>query len=392
MTAGLPASLTVAGAWNGVAPCLAPTEAAYVAAGAGPAERGRIAGFDLRGTVPELSAFAALAEAADIQVVRRAGGCGDVNCAARLLFGEDYGPRLLRLAVEHHYLAFGPEGRVSRDWSVEDLDEVIAAFADLPPSLFPLSDEFRRIWHDHGRLGRMAASLGRGVDVVARAGHGVEGIVIGPGWHRAEAAERRASLVHEIAHELARVRGRSFNWRDAWRDQMAADAARIDAFSAGGVSPYAAVSLDEDFAESVTAYRYRAPALKRTAPHRYAFLKVWVFDGLEYGTAAACAAAPLSAQVDEAARTALLGGEALGGSQAQRQCAGRPTADACHLRAAYVQAFRSHWRDLGLEPGEAAESALAALLSNRRLLAAATARLLEETPSLPGSGHRMTAR
>lgn len=376
LTSRLQTSLTVAGAWNGIAPCLAKVEDSYLTERQGPKESARIAGFELQGTALELSAFAALADAAGLQIVRGAEGCRDVNCAARRLFGPEYGPRLLRLAVEYHYLPFGPGGRVSQHWSIAELDKVIAAFADLPPGLFPLSDEYRRIWHDHGRLARLAASLGGGVEVIALAGHGVEGIVIGTGWHRAHRTERRASLVHEIAHEFARARGRNFNWRDAWKAQMAADAARNEV-SASEVSPYAASSVDEDFAESVTAYRYRAPLLKRTAPHRYAFLKVWFFDGLEYGAAYACAMPSLSDQADQAAREAV-GRRRNAASEPSRQCASRDASDACHLQVSYVRAFRSAWRARELQPGEAAESALDALLANRRFVADASEQLWSE--------------
>lgn len=393
MTAGPPASVTVAGAWNGVAPCLADTTADYVTARSGPREKASIAGFNLEGAALELAAFEALTAAAELKVVRGAERCRDVNCAARLLFGREHGPRMLRLALEYHYLPFGPDGRVTRHWSVEELDEVIAAFADLPPSLFPLSEDYRRIWHDHDRLHRLAAGLGAGVEVVARAGAGVEGIIIGGGWHSADAAERRASLVHEIAHEFTRARGRTFNWRDAWKDQMAADDARTGGASSANVSPYAAASVDEDFAESVSAYRYRAPLLKRIAPHRYEFLKVWVFDGLEYGSAAACAAPSLSHQVDEAARSALGNGLTLIRDEpALRQCAAKQGQDACRVQAGYAQAFRSHWRALGLQPEVAAESALSALLANRRFVADAAERLAEEDFHIPASGRRLTAR
>jgi hypothetical protein len=388
-TSRVQTSLTVAGAWNGIAPCLAAVEGSYLTERNGPKESARIAGFELQGTAPELSAFTALTDAAALQIVRGAGGCRDVNCAARRLFGPEFGPRLLRLAVEYHYLPFGPDGRVSQHWSVAELDEVTAAFADLPPALFPLSDEYRRIWHDHGRLARMAASLGAGVEVVARAGHGVEGIVIGPGWHRAHRTERRAGLVHEIAHEFARARGRSFNWRDAWKAQMAADAARDEA-SGVEISAYAAASIDEDFAESVTAYRYRAPLLKRTAPHRYAFLKVWFFDGLEYGAAYSCATPSLSRQVHEAAQGALRGQQHVR-FEPSRQCAG-PAADICHLQARYVRAFRSDWRARELHPGEAAESALSALLSNRRFIADASEDLWAEGLAARSADTEVSAR
>jgi hypothetical protein len=112
-------------------------------------------------------------------------------------------------------------------------------------------------------------------------------VVIEGGWTRLGDVERRVVLVHELAHEFTRTQGRG--WRTAWQEAIQADAEAAANSNLPSVpSAYANRGLDEDFAESVAAYRYIAPLLKRRAPHRYALLKAWMFKGAEYGSARAC--------------------------------------------------------------------------------------------------------
>lgn len=85
---------------------------------------------------------------------------------------------------------------------------------------------------------------------------------------------------------------------------MAQDLARVrKTRGRSAVSACADANPDEDFAESVAAFRYAPPRLKQRSPARFAFLRDRVFAGRSYGSAAACApAAPLV--VDASAGTA----------------------------------------------------------------------------------------
>jgi hypothetical protein len=54
------------------------------------------------------------------------------------------------------------------------------------------------------------------------------------------------------------------------------------------VSGYAATNPAEDFAESVSGYRFNPKRLQAIAPEKYEFLKQTVFDGLEFLNEAGC--------------------------------------------------------------------------------------------------------
>ncbi|MFN4177974.1 hypothetical protein [Phenylobacterium sp.] len=294
-----PSYRTVAQAWNGIAPCLArPPESEsarrehllpYVTG----ARRidAEVAGYRLKDQPePLVRALQRLVrEAGDAPPASRP-PCADVRCAAVAMFGPELGPRLMHLAVHHRYLASGVGSLAGERWSVRELDEISAALDDLPQVLSPLDrGEYRALSHRHDLGGVVELEPGVTGQAVAFAGQGRPGIVVTGVWHGLPRNERRVAILHEFAHEFLRTRGRAVEWRGAWRRAVESDRAMAARTGGDGVvSAYADGSIDEDFAESFTAYRYMAPALKRSAPARYAFLKDWVFDGLEYGQAARC--------------------------------------------------------------------------------------------------------
>ncbi|HEX5776483.1 MAG TPA: hypothetical protein VFX95_07365 [Caulobacteraceae bacterium] len=299
--AGEPAgvNMTVAQAWSGVAPCLA-NAARLGRSRAATLERvtassrridARVAGYTFVGEAePLVAAFRQMTRRAPRSI--RPGKnsyCRDVECAARTLFGAEVGSRLLLLAAVYHYNASPLGTEATQPWTVAELDELLDAFGDLPPSLFPLEPAgYRALVYRH--RSHHARAPGSPFEPAASAGEGSEGIVVVQGWRKVGKAERRAIIAHELAHEFTRSLPRSSNWRARWARAMAADAqAAAGAGRVSFASVYAQRNLDEDFAESFVAYRYMAPLLKRRAPGRYALLRDWVFKGVEYGSAAQCA-------------------------------------------------------------------------------------------------------
>lgn len=282
---------TVARAWNGVAPCLSPdrqTDEAIAAkldalAAGAPRTDAVVAGFALTDQPePLIAAFRQITRRMPRQARGPVSTCHDVGCAVRALLGAEEGPRLLLLAARYRFNASHLGEYATRSWTAAELDQLIAAFEDMPPSLFPL--EYRALVYR--RHAPHLVSSQAMFELAAEAGHGQPGIVVAQGWHRVGLSERRAIIVHELAHEFVRAHGRGIGWNQGWRAAVEADS---QAEGLSLPSAYAGQNLGEDFAESVAAYRYMAPLLKNRAPHRYAFLREHVFGGLEYGSAAKCA-------------------------------------------------------------------------------------------------------
>lgn len=298
-------NLTVAHSWSGIAPCLSPghQSAEAITGKLRAAVRdARIIDAEVIGVrfqnqpEPLVAAFRQMTGQLSRRTVLIPRDCRTVECAVSALFGPEDGPRLLLLAAVYRYNASAFGGAATQPWSTEELDGVIAAFEDLPPSIFPLGQtEYRILAHRHDVPAAAAAHAM--FELAAQAGEGEPGIIIAAGWHKAAGAERRAIIIHEFAHEFVRARGKSIDWPRAWATAAGADAAIAGHVAKPTVaSAYAQKNLDEDFAEAFTAYRYMAPLLLRRAPHRYAFLRDQVFGGVEYGSSNSCAPASAEAR------------------------------------------------------------------------------------------------
>lgn len=388
-TAFAPPPPTVAHAWNGETGCLSgPTAdpAARAALELGllarvyPLADDDVAGYRLAGQPTEgLNAFRTLM-ARNPQARRGPAAdprCRDLVCAASAAFGADLGSLMMMLAVDYQLVPVLPPRASGLRWTAADLRTVLAAADDLPPSLFPLREEEYRslVMVDAKTLPPVA-----GAAAMALSGEMAGAVTLSTLWRRARPSERRASIVHEFAHDFTRARGMFLDWRGLWAEAQADDAKEAQArgLEPEPVSAYAMTNLDEDFAESVTAYRYRPETLRARQPHRYALLRQWVFDELEYGEAARCA--PARARSRRAQTLALIGLYATQRSRedladAALMCAGRSDPKLCSARFFYTRAYRKAWMSMPAEEPMAAMAALEGQLSATGLVNRAIARL-----------------
>jgi hypothetical protein len=285
------APFTIADSWNGVAPCLASdVPPSHVVLGSAADIRpidATVGGFSFRGQPKALvDAFQRLTAKAHQSSGPETPRCETVECAARAVFGADRGPELLLVAAAYHFNAVE---LADPDQGDGGLGDIVKALRDLPPTMFPLNGhEYRVIARSVSQQDYLQAVGDNAGEVIANAGTGVPGVLLRSGWGKIGAKARRVAIVHEVAHEFIRVNGNRLNWRATWLVATDADMAALHDRREAYVSRYAQSSPDEDFAESFAAYRYVAPALKRRAPHRYALLRAWAFNGIEYGAATAC--------------------------------------------------------------------------------------------------------
>lgn len=234
---------------------------------------------------PELRQGAALT-----QRFPRVADCHDVRCAVRSIFGANAGDRLLYLVVRYNYNASHLAFPDASAWAPADLDAVIQTIEELPPSARPYDREvIRPILVDNSGFGlkrfdRAAGAVSGGAVLLAVSGPDRIGIRLSPAWQIMPQPVRRAVLLHELAHDLERLKLADPMTLAGWnaateRDQSATPSPYV--------STYAATSWHEDFAECVVAYRFAPARLKKHAPERYAFLKREIFSGREYGKPAA---------------------------------------------------------------------------------------------------------
>ncbi len=293
---------TVEDIWPGIATCLTPNQledrgllsALDDQSVLSPHISARIRGFDFdRQPQVLVDAFARLTRDMPGNADHRKPSCGSVACAADEVFGSGIGVRLLYLIVRYQFNASYFASPGTTPWTASELDVVIAALHDFPPALLPFQPGLYRPLLRDGRVERFAGllSVPQTSLVAISAPDRKVGIRVGGLWEERYRPFRRVAIFHELAHDFMRSQQDLFDARSTWQNAIWADArlGTNETVKHRSVSQYATTNLDEDFAESATAYRYLPVLLKARAPHRYRLLQFWMFDGLDYMDAATCA-------------------------------------------------------------------------------------------------------
>lgn len=226
--------------------------------------------------------------------------CKKVKCAVDEIFGETGTQTLFMLRkfgfngshIAHH--------RDADAWKKSELDEVLLALSDFPSSVLPMQDNRKLI---HFKRGYMRTG---GEHTIANAV-----IEIFDVWNEENKEMRRYTIAHEVGHYIA---GESdVDETDYWKSlsdwssrTVIEDGERVTQYEAGRqrtlVSRYAKSNPSEDFAESVSAYRYNPSRLKDKSPEKYDLIKNVIFNGVEYTSNERCRNPKLS--TDEIAEKA----------------------------------------------------------------------------------------
>ncbi|MGE9744553.1 hypothetical protein [Bdellovibrio bacteriovorus] len=216
--------------------------------------------------------------------------CDKVLCAVKKIYGDTEGVQLLYLLKTFGFNGSHLRTNLASAWRADELNEILQALADYPLHLYPVEYNKRLIHFPRG------VRYGFGQDVVANASMEVFDL-----WNELSAPERQQTFLHELGHTLA-YRGKldtSSEWLrlGGWQENrrtvngiLYRDYVLLDPSKA--VSEYGKINPSEDFAESVVAYRFTAPRLKKLHPQKYEFLKKQVFASQEYLSQDQCSSSP----------------------------------------------------------------------------------------------------
>lgn len=207
--------------------------------------------------------------------------CKKVVCAAQALFGKDQALRLLYMMDQYQINGSHLVFEHSSAWNTKELDTVLASLDDMPAIL--------RKQLDNKPLYHFKRGYTRGSDGVVANAY----MEIFDAWNDQSEGEKRYTLFHELAHNLSNVeRGTELDESPEWlafskwekkKDEwIAKDISHLP-------SQYAATNPAEDFAESLSAYRYHPNARKILGEEKYQFIKETVFLGMEFDHAKKCA-------------------------------------------------------------------------------------------------------
>ena len=208
--------------------------------------------------------------------------CKKVICAMKQFYGEKQGVQLLYMLAKYGFngskLAY--KGiKNAQYWSSDELDKNLVALSAFPQDILPIVENRTFI--------RNKESTEESCDIMANSFIRVFdcGII----------DQSDSMYQYVVAHEVAHVIGEERGLHDSpewwsfveWEKTTVSNGDTFDEIYKANhseclVSQYGETNPIEDFAESVTAYRYNPERMKENCPQKYSYLKDKVFNGWEY--------------------------------------------------------------------------------------------------------------
>lgn len=211
--------------------------------------------------------------------------CKSVTCAMDKIWGPELGQKILYIKLKHGYnaseLAFDNASR----FNVTELNDVLMALEDLPPTLQPLG--FR------GDQRLVPYTVGQSVYAPGERILANSGVIFFDRWRESGSLTRQYTTFHELAHNIS-SRHDNADSSNEWK-QLSGWKGFGDTWerSPGAcmISKYGMGNPGEDFAEVLSAYRYNPTNLEKSCPDKYRYMKEKVFGGMEYKNNSQCARA-----------------------------------------------------------------------------------------------------
>lgn len=206
--------------------------------------------------------------------------CKKVLCAIEATFGKDQGLRLLYMMDRYQLNGSHLVYENSSPWKAKELDTVLNALDDMP--------DFLRIQEKNKPLYHFKRGYTRGEDgVLANAV-----IEIFDAWNEFNEGDKRYTIFHELSHNLSQASSNLeldntaewlalSKWEKKGDDWKPLNISNLP-------SQYSATNPSEDFAESLSTYRYHPQAKKILGEEKYRFIKETVFLGLEFDKKQSC--------------------------------------------------------------------------------------------------------
>lgn len=212
--------------------------------------------------------------------------CKKVDCAVKEIFGSAVGTQLLFMQRKFGFNGSHISVTNSSLWKKTELDTILLTLSDLPEGILPMQGtrplvHWTRGTYRSGNPNEIANSHIRVFDV----------------WNEQPAGEKRPVLLHELGHVIAEINGidsspewmKLSGWSQTTKVVKGEKVTVPVALKPESiVSGYGLSSPEEDFAESVSAYRYNPQILKKKSPEKYALIKETVFDNVEFTSEESC--------------------------------------------------------------------------------------------------------
>ncbi len=207
--------------------------------------------------------------------------CKKVLCAMENIWGT-MASKMLYMKL--HYDLNSSEHSIvnSSRFTDRELDDVLMGLGDLPPELIRAGRPNQQIVHYHrGELPSFHQDRNTQADSLMN---------FYDRWSEKSSPSRQYVVFHEMAHNISHHLGNldgspRFLETAGWI-KTGEEWEKSSQFCA--VSNYGSTDPDEDFAETVAAYRYSPASLRDHCPGKYEYMKAVVFRGREYLNQANC--------------------------------------------------------------------------------------------------------
>jgi hypothetical protein len=211
--------------------------------------------------------------------------CQKVRCAMEKIWGKALSEKILYLNLKHNYNASEYAFQNSDRFTEIEMDDVLMGIDDLPPHLIPMGSKYQRLTH----FKRGYTLAGYGDNVVANAV-----IMLFDSWDTEPRREKQYTIFHEASHNASsnlKKMDESPEWLglSSWvktGDTWTSDPKACQVTKYGETNPW------EDFAESMSTYRYNPQDFISQCPLKYKFIKDNVFKGIEYTDLKSCTPIP----------------------------------------------------------------------------------------------------
>lgn len=203
--------------------------------------------------------------------------CSKVHCALEKIWGKKTSEKMLYIYLKYNFNTSEYAFKDSDRFYDEELDDVLLALQDLPK-------QFLSLGAPNQRLTPTFVSNEKGKTIANAV------IMLFDEWRKSFPIIRQYTLFHEFSHNIAYL----FNRFDKSKEWLASSGwikkgdEWTSAFDACFSSRYGASNPFEDFAESLSAYRYHGAQFKKDCPEKYELLKINIFKNSEYIDLSAC--------------------------------------------------------------------------------------------------------
>lgn len=212
--------------------------------------------------------------------------CFKVLCAVEEIFGKNEGPLVLLILTEYDLNLSHLVWQNADPFRYDELQDILRAIEVVPNHLLPVGLNQKFIRFKRGYI-RDNSSDG----VIANSA-----MEYFDNWTEESPGVRRYAIYHELAHNWSQLHANNMDVSPKWLEVAGWSAKSPEADPnqlissedwtrhdpSKPISIYAKTNPFEDFAESVSAYRYAPQKLKEISPAKYKYIKNIVYGGLEF--------------------------------------------------------------------------------------------------------------